>query len=68
MLIGALKKNGALKSCVYTVRENDNDGIYMAVNVPDEGGYTLDTFVWDSVGGAAGYMGKTTISSAAEEN
>ena len=68
MLIGALKKNGALKSCVYTVRENDNDNIYMAVNVPDEGGYTLDTFVWDSVGGAAGYMGKTTISSAAEEN
>ena len=67
MLITALKKDGILKSLVYTMRENDGDDIYTAVNVPDGSGYTLDAFVWNDLSGAAGYIGKTSISSVSEE-
>lgn len=68
MLISVLKKDGLLKSCVYTVRENTADSVYTAVNVPDSNEYTLDSFVWDSIAGAKGYIGKTTISSVSEGN
>lgn len=67
-LICALKHEKNLKFCVYAERENASDKIYAAVSVPDDGKYTIDAFVWDSIAGANGYIRKTTISSASEEN
>lgn len=68
MLISVLKKDGAITALSYCVRPQNGGAMHSALYVPQDGGYTLDTFVWSDILGTNAYMPKVGISSDTEGN
>lgn len=68
ILINVLKKDGAIAALSYHERPQNGSAMHSAIYVPEDGGYTLDTFVWSDIKGTEAYMPKNVISSESEGN